>query len=204
MFAQVIAVTLRILAFRAGPQDFPYDPRLMAPLVLVAGSANALLFGQVLPLPTALLMAAAMVGGTALVTRSVLRARAVPERFNQTFNALLATAAALTLLMLPLFAQVAPLLRKVAEHPELLEQEGGMQLPQGLAFMMNLINFWNFAVTAFVFRHAANVQMWLGVVIALILAFVVLFCVIFAGLFAGALFGTGAPPSATVPASVLG
>lgn len=201
MYAQVIAATLRILGFRAGPQDFPFDPRLTLPLVLIAGGANAMLFGQVLPLPTALMMAAAMVGGTALVTRSVLRARAVPERFNQTFNALLATSAALTLLMLPLFAQVAPLLREVASKPELLEQESGMQLPQGLAFLMNLVNFWNFAVTAFVFRHAANVQLWLGVVIALILAFVVLFCVIFAGLFAGALFGTGAAPASP---SVLG
>ncbi|MEC9362487.1 MAG: hypothetical protein VYC42_04615 [Pseudomonadota bacterium] len=201
MYAQVIAATLRILGFRAGPQDFPYDPRLTLPLILVAGGANAALFGQVLPLATALLMAAAMVGGTALVTRSVLRARAVPERFNQTFNALLATAAALTLVMLPLFAQVAPILRQVAENPELLEQDSGVRLPQGLAFLMNLINFWNFAVTAFVFRHAANVQLWLGVIIALILAFVVLFCVIFAGLIAGMLFGTGGSPT---PPAVLG
>lgn len=201
MYAQVLAVTLRILGFRAGPQDFPYDPRLTPTLVLIAGGANAVLFGQVLPLPTALTMAVAMLGGTALVTRSVLRARAVPERFTQTFNALLATAAVLTLAMLPLFAQVAPVLRQVAENPELLQQEGGVQLPQGLAFLMNLINFWNFAVTAFVFRHAANVQLWLGVIIALILAFVVLFCVIFAGLLAGLLFGTGAAPAA---APVLG
>ncbi|MES0872834.1 hypothetical protein [Sinimarinibacterium thermocellulolyticum] len=201
MYAQVLAVTLRILAFRAGPQDFPFDPRLTMPLVLIAGGANAMLFAQVLPLPTALTMAAAMVGGTALVTRSVLRARDVPERFNQTFNTLLATAAALTLLMLPLFAQMAPVLRELAGKPELLEQPDVMQVPQGLAFLMNLINFWNLAVTAFVFRHAANVQLWLGVVIALILAFVVLFCVIFAGLIAGVLFGAGAAPPAP---SVLG
>jgi hypothetical protein len=195
MYAQVLAATLRIIGFRAGPQDFPFDQRLTPPLMLLAGGANALLFVQVLPLPTALLMAAAMVGGTALVTRSVLRARAVPERFNQTFNALLATALALTLLMLPLFAQVAPLLREFAGKPELLEQPDALKLPQGVVFMMNLVNFWNFALTAHIFRHAANVQLWLGVIIALIVAFVVLFFVIFAGIVAGVLFGTAAAPT---------
>lgn len=190
MFAQVFAVTLRILGFRAGPQDFPYDPRLTAPLALLAGLANFLVFVQVLPMASSAAMAAAMVGGTALVTRSVLRARGLLERYNQTFNALLATAAVLTLLLLPLFSQVAPMLREIAVKPELLEQPDALQLPQGIVFAMNLLNFWNFAVTAYIFRHAANVQLWVGVLIALIIAFVVLFFVAFAGSIAGALFGT--------------
>ncbi len=198
MYAQVIAATLRILGFRAGPQDFPFDQRLTPPLMLLAGGANALLFVQVLPLPTALLMAAAMVGGTALVTRSILRARSLAERFNQTFDALLATSLALTLLMLPLFAQVAPLLREFAGKPELLEQPDALKLPQVVVFMMNLVNFWNFAVTAHIFRHAANVPLWVGVLIAVIVAFIVLFFVIFAGIVAGVLFGTAAAP-ATAP-----
>jgi len=191
MFAQVLAVTLRILGFRAGPQDFPFEPRLTTPLMLFAGLANFLVFAQVLPVASALAMAAAMIGGTALVTRSVLRARDLASRFNQTFNALLATAAVLTLLLLPLFAQVAPALREIAAKPELLEQPDALQLPQGVVFAMNLLNFWNFAVTAHIFRHAANVQLWVGVIIALIIAFVVLFFVAFAGTFVGALFGAG-------------
>ncbi len=193
MYAQVFAATLRILGFRAGPQDFPFDPKLTVPLIAVTVLANALLFVQVLPFPTAVVMALAMVGGTALVTRSVLRARGLAERFNQTFNALLATSALVMLIMVPLFAQVAPILREVAAKPELLEEPEALRMPQGITFLMNLLNFWNFAVTAYIFRHAANVQMWVGVLIALIVAFIVLFCVIFAGSVAGVLFGAGTP-----------
>lgn len=189
MFAQVLAVTLRILGFRAGPQDFPFDPKLIWPLAVAAAAANFLVFVQVLPGPSSAAMAAAMVGGTALVTRSVLRARGLLSRFNQTLNALLATSALLTLMLLPLFAQVAPLLREIAAKPELLEDPDALQLPQGVVFLMNMLNFWNFAVTAHILRHAANVQLWVGVFIALIIAFVALFLVAFAGTFAGALFG---------------
>src|SRR3546814_4588943 len=37
MLASLFCATLRILFFRAGPQDFPYDPRLTAPLAVSAG-----------------------------------------------------------------------------------------------------------------------------------------------------------------------
>ncbi|MEQ1439502.1 hypothetical protein AAG565_09065 [Fontimonas sp. SYSU GA230001] len=189
MFAQVFAVTLRILGFRAGPQDFPYDPGLTRPLVLLAIVANFLIFVQVLPGPSSAAMAAAMVGGMALVVRSVLRTRGLLSRYNQTFNALLTTTALLTLMLLPLFMQVAPDLRELAAKPELLERPDALKLPQGVVFLMNLLNFWNFAVTAHILRHAANVQLWVGVLIALIIAFVALFLVAFAGTFAGVLFG---------------
>ncbi|MFA5939087.1 MAG: hypothetical protein WC809_07000 [Sinimarinibacterium sp.] len=189
MFAQAFAVTLRILGFRAGPQDFPFDPRLTWPLALLAVAANFLIFVQVLPGASSAAMACAMVGGTALVTHSVLRTRGLLSRFNQTLNALLATAALLTLLLVPLFAQIAPALKEIAAQPELLENPEALKLPQGVVFLMNLLNFWNFAVTAHILRHAANVQLWIGIVIALIIAFVVLFFVAFAGTFVGALFG---------------
>ncbi len=191
MFAQIIAVTIRLLGFRAGPQDFPFDPRLTVPLVGFAGLANLLVFSQVLPLASAIAMAAAMIGGTALVTRSVLRARHVPERFNQTFNALMATSGLLTAALIPLFVQLIPGLQQIAENPELLNDPEALQplLPQGAVFLMNLLNFWNFAVTAHIYRHAGNVSLWVGLIIALIAAFVVLFFVAFAGAIAGSLFG---------------
>jgi FtsH-binding integral membrane protein len=188
-FAQSFRATLRILAFRAGPQDFPFDARLQTPLIALAMLANALIFSQVLPLATSLAMALAMVGATALVTRSILRTRKAPERFQQTFHALLATGATLTLLLYPLFVQVAPVLRELAAHPEQLETGTPIALPAPLVWASNLLNFWNFAVTAHIFRHAANVKLWLSFAIALLLAFVVLFLVAFAGTFAGALFG---------------
>lgn len=193
MFAQILAITFRLLGFRAGPQDFPFDPRLTTPLVLFAGTANLLVFVQVLPLASAVAMAAAMVGGMALVTRSMLRARGVPERFNQTFNALLATSGVLTAALLPLFVQLIPGLQQIADNPDLLNDPEAIRplMPQGIVFAMNLLNFWNFAVTAHIFRHAGNVNLWLGLIIALIAAFVTLFLVAFAGAIAGSIFGVG-------------
>ncbi|NGY05833.1 hypothetical protein [Solimonas terrae] len=192
MFATLITATLRILFFRAGPQDFPYDPRLTAPLVVTAAVANGLMFVQVLPIGAALVMALAMVGGLALATRGVLRTRQLEARFHQTFAALLATNAALTFLLVPFFAQVAPTLRELASNPELLEHPEQFKLPQGIGFVMNALNVWSFAVTAAIFRHAANVSTALGLLISLVIAVALLFFVAFAGSFAGLMFGGAA------------
>ena len=189
MLASIFNATLRIVLFRAGPQDFPYDPRLTGPLAVTAAAVNGLLFVQVLPPLAALVMAAAMVGGMALATQAVLRTRKLEARLHQTLASLLATNALLTLLLVPLFMQVAPVLREVALNPALLEDPDKLKLPQGVAFLMNLLNLWSFVVTASIFRHAANVTMGIGLLIALIVAFVLLFFVAFAGSFAGALVG---------------
>lgn len=191
MLASLFSATLRILFFRAGPQDFPYDPRLIAPLVALAGLANGLMFMQVLPIGAALVMAIAMVAGMSLATRVILRTRQLDARYHQTFAALLATNAALTFLLVPFFSQIAPMLRELASHPEILEHPEGVKLPSGVAFIMNALNLWSFAVTASIFRHAANVSMALGLLIALLIAVGLLFFVAFAGSFAGMLFGAG-------------
>ncbi|HEY9545863.1 MAG TPA: hypothetical protein VIR56_07640 [Solimonas sp.] len=191
MLASLFSATLRILFFRAGPQDFPYDPRLTAPLAVSAGLANGLMFMQVLPIGAALVMAITMVGGMALATRAILRTRQLDARYHQTFAALLATNAALTFLLVPFFAQIAPMLRELASHPEMLEHPESVKLPPGIAFIMNALNLWSFAVTASIFRHAANVSMALGLLIALVIAVGLLFFVAFAGSFAGMLFGAG-------------
>ena len=47
----------------------------------------------------------------------------------------------------------------------------------------------NFAITAHIFRHAANVPMWVGFVIAFIAASIMLFIGVIGGTFVGALFG---------------
>src|SRR3546814_17766016 len=75
MLASLFSATLRILFFRAGPQDFPYDPRLTAPLAVSAGLANGLMFMQVLPIGAALVMAITVVGGMAQSGRASCRER---------------------------------------------------------------------------------------------------------------------------------
>lgn len=191
MFAQLLSVTVRTLLFRAGPQDFPFDARLLPPVIFIAVVANVMMFGQVMPAPAAAAMSAAMVGGLALVTRSVLRVRQLASRFQQTYIALLSTSALLTLALVPLFAQMAPALRLVAENPKLLETPDKLNLPQGIAFIMNVLNLWSFLVSAWIFRHATNLPFAIGLIIALLAAFSLLFIVAFAGSLAGAAFGAG-------------
>ncbi len=190
MLASLVNATLRTLFFRAGPQDFPYDPRLTAPLAVVTALIYGLMFVQVLPMTAVPPMAAAMVAGFVLSTRLILRVRGLDSRLHQTLAALLATNAALTLLLLPLFVQIAPTLRELAGNPALLEHPEQVKLPQGIAFIMNLLNLWSFTVTASVFRHAANVSFALGLLIALMVSIALLFLVVFTGSVIGMLLGS--------------
>jgi hypothetical protein len=189
MYAQALLVTLRMLVFRNGPQDFPYAAGLTPVLAALAVAVNSLVFSRVLPPPMAVGMAVALVVAIAFVTRVVLRLRKLENRFQQTFNALLATSAVLTLALLPPIAQVAPQILELARHPELLNKPDAVPLAAGPVFMMNLLNFWNFAVTGHIFRHAANVSLWVGLLLAFIAGGIMLFVGVVGGTLAGAMFG---------------
>lgn len=192
MLSSFLVTSLRILTFRAGPQDLPYEPRLSAPLALLAALANVLMLVQVLPLGAAILLALGMVAGMALITQAILRTRKLEARFHQTFAALVTTTALITFALVPLFAQLAPAMREISANPALLEQPDKLHLPQTVVFLMNLLNLWNFAVSASIFRHAANVGMGLGLVLALVAALTLLMFVAMLSLFAGALLGGAA------------
>ena len=198
MLSNVIQVTVRILFFRAGPQDFPFAQGLTTSCVAVAIAANALVFSQVLPLSMAMAMSAAMVAAVALVAHTVLKARHFSIRFQQTFNALLVTTAALTLALLPFFMQLAPQILEISKNPELLNHPDAVAIPMTAVFFINLLNFWNFAVTGHIFRHAAGVSLWVGLVIAGLASIVVLFLGVLGGSIGGALLGA-APPSPATP-----
>lgn len=189
MFAEALNATIRILFFRAGPQDFPYAVGIRPALLILAAGANALVFGQVLPTSMAVGISVAMVGGMALVVRWVLRLRNLSERFQQTFDALLATTLLLTLATALPFMQVAPLLSELTKNPEALKSPEAVKMPGLPVLIMNLLNFWNFAVTAHIFRHAGNVPMWVGFIIAFVAASIMLFVGVVGGTFFGALFG---------------
>lgn len=189
MFSQAMMAALRILAFRAGPQDFPFSPQLMQMLAPLAMGANYLVFIQVLPWGMSAAMAFAMVGGMGMVTATLLRSRGLSARFVQTFSALLATNALLTLMLVPVFIQIAPKLMELANNPDLMGKPDQLDMPQGPVFLMNLFNIWNFAVTAVIFRHAANMAMWSSLLIAILAALVMAFMVVVFGSLAGAIFG---------------
>jgi hypothetical protein len=189
MLSQMLNATLRILFFRAGPQDFPYAPRLASSVALLCGLANVIVFSAIAPVPLALIAVSAMLGALALVTQSVLRARQMQNRFQQTFNSLVVTTTVLNLLLLPALLQVSPLLKLLAQQPEMLDHPESLNIAPGAALVINVVNIWNFAVTAHIFRHAVDTRLSLGVLMALIAAFVVLFMVAFSGALVGAVLG---------------
>lgn len=189
MFSQTLEATVRILFLRAGPQDFPFVNGLTPVLLGLAVLANALVFSRVLPPPMALGIAVAMVAAMAMVTRTILRMRNLANRFQQTFNALLATSAVLTFALLPGFSQLAPQVLELAKHPELLDKPDAIHVSGIAVFFMNLINCWNFVVTAHIFRNAAGVNLWIGMVIAFVAAGVMLFVGVVGGSLTTALLG---------------
>jgi hypothetical protein len=166
MLTKAMLITLRILVFRAGPEDFPYDqsPRLSLACMgfaLVATAAFLSLRGS---LPLAVLGAVLNIGMLALAMRATLAARKLQNRFQQAFNALLTTTSVLTLLTLPFFAQLLPvaqeLAAKLAKNPDLAQQPDQLApMVSGVAgsFMaFLLLGLWQLAVIGYVFYKAAG------------------------------------------------
>lgn len=179
MLKEAASVTLRILSFRAGPQDFPHSPALVLPLPLAAIAAYVVLFSVALAPGISLLLSALSVGTLALVTHSLLSARRAVNRFQQTFHALLATGIVLTLASVPPMMALAPALKQIAANPELLQQPGAVEAPPLASLLLNGLNLWNFAVYAHIFRHAAGTRLLTGVLIAVFVVFTVLLLSLF-------------------------
>ena len=180
MLQQAATVALRILLFRAGPQDFPHAPQLVAPLPLMAVAAYFAVFAILLPPGVSLVISVASVAALALVTHSLLSARRLASRFQQTFHALLATGIVLTLASIPAMSALAPTLQQIAANPELLQQPGAVQPSPFASLLLNALNLWNLAVYAHIFRHAVQTRLWTGLLLALFVAFSVLLLSIFA------------------------
>jgi hypothetical protein len=190
MLTQAFWTSLRIIAFRAGPEDLPYDPgrQLTGSCVAFALLANAVMASTVVatsgmklsaPLLDTLLLAVATVLALGVCTRVVLRTRQLDNRFQQTFNALLLTSSILTLavalpmhLLEPLEPQIQDYLTKLQAHPELLNDPSAAPLFPGWAMLLTLLAswllLWQFAVTIFIYRRAANTRTGGGIFIALL------------------------------------
>lgn len=161
MSASLIAVVFRLLLLRAGPQDLPYAPQLTSWMVVFAITANTVLGVLLMPLPLALLMSAISVGASAVAVRGLLNLRQHPNRFNQTFNALLATGGVMALLLAMPMRVMAPVLEAVRANPELAQDpEALMALrPSLLAHLLwNLLFVWNFVVYAHIVRQASGLR----------------------------------------------
>lgn len=164
MLASVSSATLKILLFRAGPEEFPYDPGRNLTLACLGFGvlANAALLLFLMPPLAALFGGIANVGFLALFTRLTLAARKLDNRFQQTFNALVVSGAVLTLLMVPFFAKLAPVLAQIAEllakNPELAKHPEKLPTPPSMPIMvLMMLGTWQIAVISRIFLLAGGV-----------------------------------------------
>lgn len=162
---QAAVVALRIARFRAGPQDMPYAPELTRLTIPLAVLAAFLQYRLTLATPAAIVHALAWVGALALFTHVVLQTRGLVNRFRQTLDSLLVVDSAMTVLMLPALAALAPQMVRLAANPELARSETLPVLP---ALAVLAISLWNFLVTAHVYRHALNASPAVGALVALL------------------------------------
>lgn len=182
MFAQAATITLRILGFKAGPQDFPYSSQLAQALPPLAILLGYLEYSFTLPPAASLAQAVASIAALAFFTHQLLRLRAQTARFQQTFGALLATGIVLTLLLLPAVAILAPSVQQIAANPDLI---GRLQVPALPTLLAALLSLWNLAVSAHIYRHALNIGPGFSVVTAVMGAiFVTAFSALAGGLVA--------------------
>ncbi len=193
MLPQAFWISLRVLFFRAGPEDLPYDSgRVLSFACIVFGvlanSAVAMISAQgalqthtLTAMPPAAFMVVvgvAAVLAMGLFTRLALQARQLENRFQQTFNTLLLTSSVLSLVMVPPMRLMIPLLslfQKLEAHPELANDPATIAAlpPWSLLLSLLLLGLlvWQFAVTAYIYRRAANVKVGGGILIALLCVF---------------------------------
>ncbi|HEU0196268.1 MAG TPA: hypothetical protein VFQ88_03505 [Nevskiaceae bacterium] len=182
MLANLLTSILRLMVFRAGPQDVPYSPQLLRFIIPVAVAIGWILFSVVLPVLPAAVMSIVNVLGTVLVAQGILRARDLAGRVPQTVTALVGSGIILNLLMIYPAMLLAPHIAEIAKHPELLKT-GGIKLPEGPVLAVDGLNLWGFIISAYIYRHAANVRALGGIGFAILAGLVVLMLVLLAATF---------------------
>lgn len=162
MLPQAFWISLRILSFRAGPEDLPFDPspRLTRVALLFALLSFAAFFALTLPPPAAGAASAAVVAAFWLVTRMILRLRKLDNRFQQTFNALLITNALLTLAMIPPFSKLAPtivdLYTQLQHNPDIANHPENWPQPSASASLLfDVLGLWQLVVCSRIYGRAA-------------------------------------------------
>lgn len=149
---------VRDLVFlRRGPQDLPYSPVLLALLI----GATLVLYGalaanlQRVQLPRGAFSLLLQLG----LTWTALHVAEKPSRFVQTATALVGASIVLTLLAIPGYFGVDNL----PDAPKQVTQA------QALAIMFLLVfQVWDLAITAHILRHALELRLRFGVLIAVV------------------------------------
>lgn len=189
MLRNLLITTLNLLLFRAGPQDLPYEPRLTSLLVSSAALVQYAISVMVMPAGLAAAMAIALVMGLALSTQILLRIRSVEARFMQTYHALLAVSAVMSLLSWIPLSEIAPALVELSKRETPPEPGTDIGIASGPLMLMFVLMMWNFFVNAAIYRHAANLGYAAGLLVALLVSVGVQMFVLFFASAAAAIFG---------------
>jgi hypothetical protein len=177
MLTQAFWTSLRILVFRAGPEDLPYDPgpTLTRASLLSALLASTALLMLTMPPLAAAATAAAGLAAPWMVMRTTLRLRRLENRFQQAINAFFFTNALLTLLMIPPFAKMAPTIveyyQQALQHPDIANHpENWPQSAMGPQFVFELLWLWHLIVSSRIFARSASVSGLGGLCIVMLCA----------------------------------
>jgi hypothetical protein len=162
---QAFAAALKILLFRAGPQDFPYSETLARAIVPLTGLIWFLQYRLTLPVQQAIVQAVASLAVLAAFSYFLLQKRGMLNRLRQTLDALYLCDALLTLAVLPPLSLIAPQMIRMAENPELARTESLPALP---ALAVMALSMWNFLVNAHVYRNALDTHFGVGALTALL------------------------------------
>lgn len=161
MYTHSLAVILKLLLLRAGPEDLPFS-RDLTRVMFVLGTVSATaLMGIGAPLPVALLMALAGIAANALFTWGVLEPRGLRNRFQQTFNAQMGIGVFFALAMVPAFMVIAPEMARVIADAELAQRlrEGDatvVHLPLWIGLYIDVVFLWSLVVNAHILRGATG------------------------------------------------
>lgn len=146
---QLPATLLRICVFRDGPQELPASSSLLIALVVIGWAASTLLVGQLIAEGSAALEVTVATGFGLLFTWLALSVRGGTHRFLQSATALFGTD---LVLLLP----VAPLLLLTS----------GQEAPN-LQLLLLLLWAWGIAIKGHIFRHALDLPVPGGVLVAI-------------------------------------
>lgn len=181
MFAQTLRVTVDLLLLRRGPQELPANWNLLATLTLLYISVHFAQARTAAETGPALLQAVLATALLFAYVRSILHARDLLPRFVQTLSALLAVGVLATLLLLGPTASLAPFLERVAAGEP---SQTAAQPPMFALLASLVISVWALIAYGHIYRHALDVRLMAGVLVALGFEFLLL--VVFA-LLGGAL-----------------
>lgn len=164
MFLQTLRVTVDILLLRRGPQDMPANWNLLAvlgALYLIVHLGQALTLA---PIGPALLQAVIATALLALYARVALHIRQRLARLLQTLSALFAVGIVAAVVLLGPTAAMGAALQQMAQASS---PQAAVELPIFAALVTLVVFVWLLIANGHIFRHALDVPMGMGVLIAL-------------------------------------